>query len=106
MEVECRHLSIRLSLGEDLLPSNKNSITNTTIANIDYSMQEHDMYSTVEKCTDGTQSPRSASFVVAMSCCIEFQNLFIGVLQFTVITTFSKQLILCTNSRGLCGCQR
>lgn len=64
MEVECCHLSIRLTLGEALLPSNKNSITNTTIANIDYSMQEHDMYSTVEKCTDGTQSPRSASFGV------------------------------------------
>lgn len=64
MEVECRHLSTHLSLGEALLPINKNSITNTTIANIDYSMQEHDMYSAVKKCTDGTQSPRSASFGV------------------------------------------
>ena len=34
-----------------------------------------------------------------VSCRIEFQTLFIGVLQFTVIITFSKKLILCTNSR-------
>ena len=33
-------------------------------SNIDYLMQEHDMYFAVEKCADGTQSPRSVSFGV------------------------------------------
>ena len=33
-------------------------------SNVDYLMQEHDMYFAVEKCTDGTQSPRSVSFGV------------------------------------------
>lgn len=33
-------------------------------SNIDYLMQEHDIYFAVEKCTDGTQSPNSVSFGV------------------------------------------
>ena len=39
-------------------------LNTSTLKKSDYLMLEHDVYFAVEKCTDGTQSPRSVSFGV------------------------------------------